>query len=129
MSTPSFEGMQPMTREDWYNYLTDNPPMSDVRMGDRVYVDVGSEILEDEFDSTYDDVNSPSHYKTFPDAEAIDIIERTLTTKEYIGYLKGNILKYRLRAGNKNNLEKDIAKAEWYKGELFAVQEQLDNAK
>lgn len=74
-----------------------------------------------------DDVNQPSHYRTFPDMEAIDIIQEVLTYQEYIGYLKGNYLKYKLRAGLKNDTEKDIAKAEWYQGELFAYLEEMDD--
>ena len=66
-----------------------------------------------------DAVNNPKHYKLFPDMEAIDVIRETLTREEFIGYLKGQILKYRLRAGNKDKLKQDIAKADWYKNYLF----------
>ena len=67
-----------------------------------------------------DDVNNPSHYKLFPDLEAIDIMRRVLSPVEYVGYLKGNVLKYRLRAGLKgDDAEKDLAKAEWYRAELY----------
>ena len=66
-----------------------------------------------------DVVNKPLHYMLFPDMEAIDVIRKTLTTEEFVGYLKGQILKYRLRAGNKDNLQQDIDKAEWYKEYLF----------
>jgi hypothetical protein len=65
-------------------------------------------------------VNSPSHYGVFPDKEAIDIIEASLTPTEFIGYLKGNALKYRLRAGDKNpkKLKEDISKSQWYQKRL-----------
>lgn len=65
-----------------------------------------------------DQVNHPSHYKTFPDMEAIDIIEASLTPEEYIGYLKGSFLKYRLRAGDKGPALVDIDKSNWYREEL-----------
>jgi len=71
-----------------------------------------------------DDINSPNHYKIFPDAEVIDVIESFLTEEEFIGYMKGNTLKYRLRAGNKDSLEKDIAKADWYRDEIRAKHEE-----
>lgn len=62
-----------------------------------------------------DVVNSPSHYQLFPDGtEAIDVIRAALTEEEFIGYCKGNFLKYRLRAGNKDALEQDIAKSNKY---------------
>jgi len=63
-----------------------------------------------------DPVNKPSHYNIFPDGtEAIDIIQKQLTKEEFAGYCKGNILKYRLRAGNKDNLPQEIGKADKYK--------------
>ena len=43
-----------------------------------------------------DMVNSPSHYQ-LDGLEAIDIIKASLTADEYLGYLKGNALKYMLR--------------------------------
>ena len=63
-----------------------------------------------------DMVNSPSHYKTFPDAEAIDLIRKVLTPEEFDGYCKGNFLKYRLRAGDKDDLTQDISKSNVYRG-------------
>lgn len=69
-------------------------------------------------DKSYDSVNNPKHYDFFPDMQAIDVIRATLTPEEYKGYLKGNALKYRLRAGEKDNLEQDIAKSNWYRKEL-----------
>lgn len=62
-----------------------------------------------------DAVNKPNHYMLFADGtEAIDVIKASLTTEEFRGYCKGNVLKYRLRAGKKDKLEQDIAKAETY---------------
>ena len=57
-------------------------------------------------------VNDPAHYDFF-NMKAIRAIEKVLNHDEYMGFLKGNALKYRLRAGKKDNLEQDIAKAEW----------------
>lgn len=63
-----------------------------------------------------DAVNHPSHYDLFADGslETVDAIQKLLTPEEYAGYLKGNILKYRLRAGNKDDTLQDIAKAKKY---------------
>jgi hypothetical protein len=69
--------------------------------------------------SDIDPVNHPSHYRTFPEQEAIQIIEAVLTPEEYRGYLKGNFLKYRLRAGDKGPAQIDIEKSNWYKEELW----------
>lgn len=67
----------------------------------------------------YDEVSRPRHYRLFPDMQAIDVIMATLSPAEFEGYLKGNILKYRLRAGNKGDAQKDIAKADWYSNKLI----------
>ena len=62
------------------------------------------------------------HYELWENFEAIDVIKLALTDEEYKGFLKGNILKYRLRAGKKNiendNIIKDINKSIDYEREL-----------
>lgn len=58
-------------------------------------------------------VERPKHYKFF-EMEAIDIIRASMTKEQFIGYCKGNALKYRLRAGKKDDTLQDIAKAEEY---------------
>ena len=73
-----------------------------------------------------DEINSPRHYMLFPDMEAIDVIKAALTPAEYIGYLKGNALKYRLRAGDKGPAEKCIAKANWYQRKLRQAAHEAD---
>lgn len=65
-----------------------------------------------------DAVNSPKHYQFFPDLEAIEVIARSMTKEQFYGYCLGNRLKYRLRAGNKDKLEQDIAKSDKY-SELY----------
>lgn len=59
-------------------------------------------------------VNQPQHYQFFPDLEAIEVIARSTTQEQFYGYCLGNRLKYRLRAGNKDKLEQDIAKSDKY---------------
>jgi len=68
---------------------------------------------------THDEVNNPKHYDLFPDQQAIDIIQASLTEEEFAGYCKGNALKYRLRAGSKGDALKCIAKADWYQSKLW----------
>jgi hypothetical protein len=70
-----------------------------------------------------DMVNHPPHYTAYA-TEVIDIIEKMLTPEEFKGYLKGNIIKYRLRAGLKGG--KDIRQQDWekscfYQDRLFAI--------
>lgn len=68
----------------------------------------------------YDMVKQPKHYMIC-DMEALDIIKMTLSEEEFKGYILGNVLKYRLRAGKKGGSEKtqeDIQKALQYE-EMF----------
>jgi hypothetical protein len=60
-----------------------------------------------------DPVNSPSHY-TAGGIETIDYIKAKLTPEEFIGYLKGNVIKYTSRAGKKADTIQDLEKAQWY---------------
>lgn len=68
---------------------------------------------------SYDEVNNPTHYDLFPGQQSIDIIKAALTPEEWAGFLKGNIIKYRLRAGKKGPAEKCLAKADWYQSKLW----------
>lgn len=82
------------------------------------YVEYASEknapsVTEKEYFMT-DEVVSPNHYQLFPDTTVIDIIREVLTTEEFVGFCKGNSLKYRLRANKKGDGLTDIKKAEEY---------------
>ena len=61
-----------------------------------------------------------THYLTCP-IQHIDLMQYTLTKEELIGFLKGNIIKYSLRAGHKGIPEKDKAKVLQYKKWLDTV--------
>lgn len=67
-----------------------------------------------------------SHYELWPGTEVIDVLKNTLTPEELQGFLKGNILKYRLRAGKKDDAAKDLAKAEHYAGLLRELIEECE---
>ena len=62
-----------------------------------------------------------SHYDIWLGFEAIDIMKAILTKDEYIGYLKGNILKYQLRLGKKDDVQKEIVKIKDYQRELNSI--------
>lgn len=63
-----------------------------------------------------DNVKHPSHYCD-GGIETIDFIRAKLTKEEFIGYCKGNALKYISRAGKKSrNVSEDLAKAIVYLG-------------
>lgn len=69
-----------------------------------------------------DVISNPDHYKLKGlDVEVWDVIKSVLGTVGFLGFYKGNIIKYILRANKKNGLE-DYKKAkqylDWYIQEL-----------
>ena len=72
-----------------------------------------------------------SYYELWDGFEAIDLIRKELTRQELKGYYKGNILKYRSRAGNKEGepAKRDIKKSKVYKkwlNELIKEEKEAD---
>lgn len=61
----------------------------------------------------YDPVNHPSHY-TQGGKEVIETIRDVCSIDEFIGYCKGNILKYLARRNFKGFYKQDLQKADWY---------------
>ena len=62
-----------------------------------------------------------THYKNMA-IEPWDVMEAVLTREEYIGFLKGNLIKYAMRQGHKPDSD-DAAKAKHYRMKLKEVQE------
>lgn len=60
-----------------------------------------------------DSVNHPSHY-TQGGKEVIEIIQEACSIDEFVGYCKGNILKYLARRNFKGFYKQDLQKADWY---------------
>ena len=58
-------------------------------------------------------VHNPKWYDWF-DMSVIEMMEKVMTTSEYIGFLKGQSIKYRMRSGRKATTFEDIEKAKWY---------------
>ena len=56
------------------------------------------------------------HYVNLP-VEPLDLMKSVLTQEEYIGFLKGNMIKYAMRAGHKEGCpaSEDVDKFESYK--------------
>jgi len=70
--------------------------------------------------TTADDIQvSGNHYKDMP-IQPWHVMESVLTREEFIGFLKGNVIKYSLRAGRKENSD-DKGKAEHYMQKLKEV--------
>lgn len=58
-------------------------------------------------------VNHPAHYGGDTTYEVIKVLEAWLTHDEFIGFCKGNAIKYQARHRAKGGNE-DLKKAEWY---------------
>tara|TARA_A100000172_G_scaffold71268_1_gene51825 strand:+ start:4321 stop:4692 length:372 start_codon:yes stop_codon:yes gene_type:complete len=67
----------------------------------------------------FDSVHKPEHYNN-GNMECIDAIRGMLTHDEYIGYLRGNALKYLWRFRYKNKPIEDLRKARWYEERLIS---------
>lgn len=67
----------------------------------------------------HDPVNHPQHYNQGA-VECIDAIQSALTTDEYRGFLRGQVIKYTWRYSLKGGKE-DLAKADWYLQRLRAL--------
>lgn len=67
----------------------------------------------------FDSVHNPEHYNN-SGLECIDAIKGMLTPEEYIGYLRGNSLKYLWRFRYKNKPIEDLRKARWYEERLIS---------
>ena len=64
-----------------------------------------------------DAVNHPPHY-TQGAIECIDAIEAALGPEQFIGFLRGQVLKYTWRTGHKGDAIEDARKAAWYQARL-----------
>ncbi len=62
-----------------------------------------------------------SHYKDMP-IQPWELMEEILSHEEFIGFLKGNVIKYSLRAGRKEGAFDDADKARHYMWKLKEVQ-------
>ena len=65
-----------------------------------------------------DPVNHPAHY-TQGGIECIDAIRASMSKEQFLGYCKGNSLKYQWRYEAKGGVE-DLKKAKWYLDRMIA---------
>ena len=62
-----------------------------------------------------------SHYKDL-DITPWEVMEAVLTYEEFIGFLKGNVIKYAIRQGKKAGADDDAEKAKHYLAKLDEIQ-------
>lgn len=73
----------------------------------------------------HDPVERPAHYLA-GGIECIDAIEAACTPAEFIGFLKGQVIKYNWRLGLKGSRSEDAGKARWYAARLEAFLKKTD---
>ena len=79
-----------------------------------------NDVSVEDWDRAYNSVvNNPPHYNKGK-VECSDAIESMLTPEEFVGYLRGNSLKYRWRMRYKGKAIQDLEKAEWYEKRLIS---------
>jgi hypothetical protein len=61
-----------------------------------------------------------NHYKDMA-ISPWELMEAVLTYEEFVGFLKGNVIKYSLRAGRKEGASDDVGKARHYIQKLKEV--------
>lgn len=66
---------------------------------------------------------SGQHYRDMP-IQPWTVMEAVLTPEEFVGFLKGNVIKYALRAGRKEGSD-DAGKAKHYAKKLREFQEKI----
>lgn len=74
----------------------------------------------------HDPVHKPTHYMQ-GHIETIDKIKLLLTPEEYLGYLKGNVIKYGDRAPFKGSMEQDYDKQKVYYEWALGQMEEMRN--
>ena len=63
-------------------------------------------------------IEENKHHQLWEGVQSLDVMKQVLTDEEYKGFLKGNILKYQLRLGKKDDTTKEIKKINDYSKEL-----------
>ena len=65
------------------------------------------------------DSNIPNHYKGSENIDVIDFLYQQLPFEQFKGFMKGNMIKYPVRAGRKDDELADIKKARDYADRLI----------
>ncbi len=104
----------------WDEEEEDNAPNDHPLYGDKFVHDVFSVESAPAYiaESAPDMVDNPPHYNN-GGIECIEAIEAMLSKDEYIGYLRGNALKYMWRFRYKSKPFEDLRKARWYEERLM----------
>ena len=94
---------------EWLPEFGDRKPADafETEKGDKGHQDAGERLVRET-------VNHPTHYTAYP-VEVIDMIRLVLGEEGFQAYCLGNEIKYRMRAGLKDDAAEDLAKALKYR--------------
>ena len=109
-----------------YSYELDNKINSyTIYYGERPLLPQEVVDLLNKHRTVNDDFVQPSYYKTGGGMSPVYCFDRGLIgTDEYVGFCKGNVLKYIVRCGNKegNSSLSDLEKALFYLNKLIQIE-------
>lgn len=91
--------------------------VNEATLGYLTYADLyAEEYPQTEANQNKDSPHYNSHYTNMIGLQPIELMQEVLSSEEFRGFLKGNIIKYTMRAGHKEGeaAEKDNAKAKVY---------------
>tara|TARA_R110000751_G_scaffold79723_1_gene160724 strand:- start:26 stop:487 length:462 start_codon:yes stop_codon:yes gene_type:complete len=98
-----------------------------------VFIDKYYTKIKDPLDVVWDDgqskmnIEENKHHLLWQGMQSIDVMKSALTRTEYIGFLKGQILKYQLRLGKKDDVSKELKKIQDYTNELNKMLDEEKN--
>ena len=72
-------------------------------------------------------IEENKHHLLWKGMQSLDVMKLSLTKEEYIGFLKGQILKYQLRLGKKDDVAKELKKIQDYTNELNKMLDEEKN--
>ncbi len=74
-------------------------------------------------------VNHPAHYGGDTPYEVIKVLEHWLTPEQFLGFCRGNAIKYLARAGKKGSgtAAQDLEKARWYQQKEIEILRKMGN--
>jgi len=75
-----------------------------------------------------DAVQHPPHYGGDAIYETIKVLEAWLSPEQFIGFCRGNTIKYQSRAGKKGDVAEDLRKSEFYSAYERDFRRRLDIA-
>ena len=92
-----------------------------VKYSDGSKGDIGSDFIGKHYtkiEETKMNIEENKHHLLWKGMQSLDVMKSALTREEYIGFLKGQILKYQLRLGKKDDVAKELKKIQDYTNEL-----------